>query len=376
MFNRRFRNFGHGNYQPNRGPSQQARGGFRPRFRGPDTRQQRDQCTLGNNEPTVTTDAQTVVTDNLSTNRQPIPYGKQYSPKQMNRVSTTQHPNLDDYANIFGPPITQREGTTTLATTTRNSNLIKTIKPRIPDGTEDLKIHHVTFDRYMWRINVHITREGKREIYKFYQAKDLFPKQLADYILAHNMEVCPGMEWAALYGKPCVLYYKIPNTHGIKYNKHDVRHRLLRRMYLTQKKGLKHRHKTRFVSQPYLEIANLSEPMLNNHLATLEEIENLVQEFHQLDNQHAEGSTSEVALIDSACDTCAIGGTAWIIEEHTGKHIEVTGHTQHFTSRQDIPIVSAVTACDLPTGETILLKLHESSNLGEHGNTLLSTIQL
>ena len=89
-----------------------------------------------------------------------------------------------------------------------------------------------------------------------------------------------------------------------------------------------------------------------------------------------DGTESEVALIDSGCDTCAIGGSAWHITEKTGREVNITGHTEDLTSRNNIPVVSALTAVDLPTGEVILIKVNEASNLGENENTLLSVTQM
>jgi len=113
---------------------------------------------------------------------------------------------------------------------------------------------------------------------------------------------------------------------------------------------------------------------LDGNPITKNELEDFLT--HYQDIHHNAEAKQEFALLDSACDTCAIGGSAWINQEHTGRNVDVTGHTLHKTSRTNIPIVSAITACDIPSGKTILLKLNETTNLGEHGNTLLSTIQM
>ena len=83
---------------------------------------------------------------------------------------------------------------------------------------------------------------------------------------------------------------------------------------------------------------------------------------------------SKQLLIDSGCDTSAIGGSEWIIEDITQRTVSVIGY-QNTKKSEDIPIGSAITAVDLPDKTTILIKINEATLLGEHGNSLLSPLQ-
>jgi hypothetical protein len=84
----------------------------------------------------------------------------------------------------------------------------------------------------------------------------------------------------------------------------------------------------------------------------------------------------EYAYIDSGSDTCGIGGEAWIIDTITERKVQVTGYDTLNTVKEDVPIVSAITAIDLPTGETILMRVNEATNLGRDAYTLLSPMHI
>ena len=275
-----------------------------------------------------------------------------------------------------------------------------TIKPRIPTGFEDLVVKMITFG-VKGNVHVHILREGKDETWKYTKAKMFFPQALGEYIVENQLVILKGMEWATAYGLPKTPFYP-PGTFGkpcdTNLSKQDrlwvrmnqvtrlgnqqqgIHNSAIKRACATQKRHkLQGKHysltATQMNKMKYADAEPLS-MTIDGQPATVEAIDRLVQEYQAMDLHTQPNSHHEVALIDSACDTSAIGGHAWIIDEHTGKQIDVTGHTQHATARRGIPIVCATTATDLPNGETILLKLNETSNLGEHGNTLLSTIQL
>jgi hypothetical protein len=60
----------------------------------------------------------------------------------------------------------------------------------------------------------------------------------------------------------------------------------------------------------------------------------------------------------------------------TARKVNISGYHNEGTLSEGISIGSGVTATDLPTGETILLRANESTILGENGNTLFSVPQL
>jgi len=84
----------------------------------------------------------------------------------------------------------------------------------------------------------------------------------------------------------------------------------------------------------------------------------------------------EYGYADGASNTMALGGNAWIIESMTQRKVNIAGYHNEGTLSEGISIGSGVTATDLPTGETILLRANESTILGENGNTLFSVPQL
>ena len=76
-------------------------------------------------------------------------------------------------------------------------------------------------------------------------------------------------------------------------------------------------------------------------------------------------------LISNAADTFGIGGTAGIVESLSGKTVHIEGYSEDATS-SNVPIGNAVTALDLPDGETLILHANEGSVLGDKANTLAS----
>ena len=84
----------------------------------------------------------------------------------------------------------------------------------------------------------------------------------------------------------------------------------------------------------------------------------------------------EYAYIDSGSDTFGIGGKAWIIDHLTERTVQVAGYHTMDTIKNDVPIGSAITAVDLPNGETVLIKANEATILDKNANTLFSVPQM
>ena len=84
----------------------------------------------------------------------------------------------------------------------------------------------------------------------------------------------------------------------------------------------------------------------------------------------------DYAFIDTACDTCGLGGSAWVLDTMTKRKVQVAGYDQLHTIKDNVPIGSGITAIDLPNGETLLLKVNEATILGNGANSLISVIQL
>jgi hypothetical protein len=255
------------------------------------------------------------------------------------------------------------------------------MRPYAPSLHEVAQVNQITFGNN-GEYNVHVSSRGKDETYPLSQARELFPRNLAYFILKNDLVILKDFAWASRYNK--ISYScKTPGQFGVKWSKKLSRHRLFRCMNMAARK---HRNKLSKHTIPYpAETALEGELYLNGKPITMDQLDEIIDKYQEQDQEHhrianmnpsVQIHKQEVALIDSACDTCAIGGTAWIIDEHTGRLVDICGHTQNSTMRSGIPIVTATTAVELPSGETVLLKVHEASNLGQQGNSLLSTVQL
>jgi hypothetical protein len=84
----------------------------------------------------------------------------------------------------------------------------------------------------------------------------------------------------------------------------------------------------------------------------------------------------ELAYIDCASDTFGIGSQAWVIHSLTDRVVRIAGYDKKETIKEEVPIGSGITAIDLPSGETILLRANEATILGEDANTPFSTSQM
>ena len=82
------------------------------------------------------------------------------------------------------------------------------------------------------------------------------------------------------------------------------------------------------------------------------------------------------AYMDSASDTCGIGGAAWIIDYVTERKVQVTGYHKKDTAMNHIKIGGGITAVDLPNKTTVLIRVCEATLLGKDANTLFSVAQM
>jgi hypothetical protein len=84
----------------------------------------------------------------------------------------------------------------------------------------------------------------------------------------------------------------------------------------------------------------------------------------------------ENAYIDTGSDTFGIGTKSWVIDSKTNRSVRISGYDQRQTVQEEVPIGTGITAVDIPSGETILLRANEATILGEDANTLFSTKQM
>ena len=83
-----------------------------------------------------------------------------------------------------------------------------------------------------------------------------------------------------------------------------------------------------------------------------------------------------LAFMDSASDTCGIGGNSRIIDYETERKVQVVGHHKTDTAMSEIKIGGGITAIDLLNKETILIRVCEATLLGENANSLFSVAQM
>ena len=120
----------------------------------------------------------TVLENPNVTPRKPTPYGMQYSPTRLQRTITSPSTSTSDYMNIWVLPINRHDGQMTIISNeplVSHVNLLRTIKPKIPTGFEDLEVKMITFGM-KGNVHVHILCEGKDESWNYNKAKMFFPK--------------------------------------------------------------------------------------------------------------------------------------------------------------------------------------------------------
>ena len=83
-----------------------------------------------------------------------------------------------------------------------------------------------------------------------------------------------------------------------------------------------------------------------------------------------------LAYMDSASDTCGIGGEAWIIDCVTERKDQVIGYHKTDTAMNHIKIGGGITAVDLPNKTTVLIRVGEATLLGKDANILFSVAQM
>ena len=71
-----------------------------------------------------------------------------------------------------------------------------------------------------------------------------------------------------------------------------------------------------------------------------------------------------VAFLDSAADTCGIGGPSWYIDETSDRTVTIEGYDSGTSTKENIPIGTGLTVIDLRDGESILLRVHEATVFG------------
>jgi hypothetical protein len=83
-----------------------------------------------------------------------------------------------------------------------------------------------------------------------------------------------------------------------------------------------------------------------------------------------------ISISDGGADTCVLSKGWEIISTHNSRRANIVGFDHETAIKLNLPIVSAITAPDLPNGQSILLVIHESIDNETSNHSLLSEFQL
>jgi hypothetical protein len=83
-----------------------------------------------------------------------------------------------------------------------------------------------------------------------------------------------------------------------------------------------------------------------------------------------------VSILDGGADTCVLGKGWEVLSIHNSKRANVVGFDHETAIKRNLPIVSAITALDLPNGQSFLLLVHEGIYDATSDHSLLSEFQL
>jgi hypothetical protein len=83
-----------------------------------------------------------------------------------------------------------------------------------------------------------------------------------------------------------------------------------------------------------------------------------------------------ISILDGCADTCVLGKGWEILSIHSSRRANVVGFDHETAIKRNLPIVSAITALDLPNGQSVLLLGHEGIYNKTSSHSLLSEFQL
>jgi hypothetical protein len=83
-----------------------------------------------------------------------------------------------------------------------------------------------------------------------------------------------------------------------------------------------------------------------------------------------------ISILDVGADTCILGQEWEVLSVHNTRRANVVGFDHEAALTRNLPIVSAITAVDLPDGISVILIVHEAIYDDTANHSLLSEIQL
>jgi hypothetical protein len=83
-----------------------------------------------------------------------------------------------------------------------------------------------------------------------------------------------------------------------------------------------------------------------------------------------------ISILDGDADTCVLGQGWEVLSVHITRRENLVGFDHEAVVKRNLPIVSAITAVDLPNGISVILTVHEAIYNDTANHSLLSEFQL
>jgi hypothetical protein len=83
-----------------------------------------------------------------------------------------------------------------------------------------------------------------------------------------------------------------------------------------------------------------------------------------------------ISILDCGADTCVFGQGWEVLSVHNTRRANVVRFDHEAAVKRNLPIVSAITAVDLPDGVSVILTVHEAIYNDIANHSLLSEFQL
>jgi hypothetical protein len=82
-----------------------------------------------------------------------------------------------------------------------------------------------------------------------------------------------------------------------------------------------------------------------------------------------------IIILDGGADTCVLGQGWEVLSIHNTRRANVVGFDHEAAVKRNLPIVSAITAVDLPDGISVILIVHEGIYNYTANHSLLSNFK-
>jgi hypothetical protein len=82
-----------------------------------------------------------------------------------------------------------------------------------------------------------------------------------------------------------------------------------------------------------------------------------------------------ISILYGATETCVLDKGCKALSVHNLRRVNMVGFDHETPTKRNLPIVSAITALDLPNGQFVLLVIHESIYNESSNHSLLSEYQ-